>query len=239
MDIYDQIIKADMQGSVVRPALQELAMRPPEDRYISRIVAALGFAFGDLDSRCVGFDLETLPAIELERIRKLLKIRATQFCMLLREVLGAQPAERLLSRVAESAGTDSDNLPETLGYNHESYPTLKDGSAVYYKRDGRPCSYEEWSELMADKDYVRLQSIDLPDETVIGTVWLGVDGRSFYLRPPHIDQHLIFYTTISFPKHGKMKRANKYFRYATEQEARDGHEAAVRRYGARGKTSAA
>ena len=87
MDVYDQIIKADMQGSDVRPALQELAMRPPEDRYISRIVAALGFAFGDLDSRCIGFDLETLPIADLERIRKLLEIRAAQFCMLLRKFL--------------------------------------------------------------------------------------------------------------------------------------------------------
>ena len=115
---------------------------------------------------------------------------------------------------------------------------MKDGTAVYHKRDGSPCPFEEWSELMADKDYVRLQSTDLPDGTVIETVWLGVDGRSFYLRPPHIDKHLIFYTTVSFPKHGKTKRANKYFRYGTEQEARNGHEAAVRKYGARGKRSA-
>jgi hypothetical protein len=101
----------------------------------------------------------------------------------------------------------------------------------YFTREGIPCPYAVWSELLADRDYRELWSDELLDGTKVETCWLGVDGRSFYLRPRRIDRHLIFYTTISFPRReGRRKRENQYHRYATEREARAGHRAAVRKY---------
>jgi hypothetical protein len=59
---------------------------------------------------------------------------------------------------------------------------------IYYQRDGTPCAYECWSELLADRGYRELQSNQLANGTRVETFWLGIDGRSFYLRPPRIDR---------------------------------------------------
>jgi hypothetical protein len=101
----------------------------------------------------------------------------------------------------------------------------------YFARNGKPCPYGVWSEMLADRKYREVRVDELPNGTKVETIWLGVDGRSFYLRPRPIDRHLIFYTTVSFPKEAGRKRKNQYFRYATEREARAGHRAAVRKYG--------
>lgn len=82
--------------------------------------------------------------------------------------------------------------------------------------------------MLADRNYREIQSDALPNGTKVETCWLGVDGRSFYLRPRRIERHLIFYTVVIFPKNGHGKPENRYFRYATEREARAGHRAAVR-----------
>ena len=101
----------------------------------------------------------------------------------------------------------------------------------YLMRDGTPCPYNVWSELLADPEYRELVSDLIHDGTRVETCWLGVDGRSFYLRHRPIDPHLIFYTMVTFPQNGRRKRPNVYLRYATENEALAGHRAAVRRYG--------
>ncbi len=100
----------------------------------------------------------------------------------------------------------------------------------YLTREGIPCPYGVWSEMLSDRDYREIQSDDLPNGTKVETCWLGVDGRSFYLRPPRIRRHLIFYTVVTFAKKEGRTRENRYFRYATEREARVGHRAAVRKY---------
>lgn len=101
----------------------------------------------------------------------------------------------------------------------------------YFSRDGKPCPFGVWSEMLADHSYREVLLDEMPDGTRVETVWLGVDGRSFYLRPRPIDRHLIFYTTVIFPQKAGRKWKNLYFRYATEREARSGHHAAVRKYG--------
>jgi hypothetical protein len=101
----------------------------------------------------------------------------------------------------------------------------------YFSREGKPCPYRVWSEMLADRNYREIRMDELPNGIKVETCWLGVDGRSFYLRPRPIDRHLIYYTTVRFSKTGRRKRENKYFRYATEREARAGHIAAVRKYG--------
>src|SRR5580692_7274663 len=100
---------------------------------------------------------------------------------------------------------------------------------MFLTRDGTPCSYEHWHELLTDSNYRILQSDELPNGIKVDTDWIGIDGRSFYFRPPRIERDLIFVTMVRFPNK-RPKRATKYLRYATEQEAQKGHEAVVRKY---------
>ena len=74
--------------------------------YVSRIFAALGFAFGDFDSVCVRFDIEFLPESELKHLAELAQIRAIPFCILIRTLFGDKMPEIMttaINRAADSA----------------------------------------------------------------------------------------------------------------------------------------
>ena len=113
MQIYDRILMAAMknQDSELAAAVRELAAVPIEERYISRILAALGFAFGDFDSACVRLDLETLPEAEWERVAQVLEMRTIQFCILLNTVLGEKRTQRLLTDAMNHA---KNNQPSNM-----------------------------------------------------------------------------------------------------------------------------
>ncbi len=106
MQIYDRILMAAQTNhdSELATAVRELAAVAVEERYISRIVAALGFAFGDFDSACVKLDLQTLPEEERERLAQLTATRAIQFCMLLSTLFGKERMQRILTEAMEHAG---------------------------------------------------------------------------------------------------------------------------------------
>jgi hypothetical protein len=101
---------------------------------------------------------------------------------------------------------------------------------MFFKRNGRPCSYEEWSELLNDPEYRTIKVTELPNGTTIETSWVGISGESFYTRRRGLSEHLIFVTTLTLPKPGK-KAEKKYFHYASETEAKAGHAAITREYG--------
>src|SRR5258708_619901 len=100
MQIYDRIITAVMHGQDPAASIRELTAVPVEERYISRVIAALGFAFGDFDSACVRMDLDTLLTAEIERLTGLLAGRSTQFCILMREFFGSEQMKAMISAVA-------------------------------------------------------------------------------------------------------------------------------------------
>jgi hypothetical protein len=102
MQIYDEIIMTAMKGSDLSEAIQRLRAVPVEQRYISRIIAALGFVFGDFDGACVRLDLDTLPSDELDRITTLLHIMSAQFCMLVAAVFGPDLMRTIMSDAMES-----------------------------------------------------------------------------------------------------------------------------------------
>jgi hypothetical protein len=114
--IYDRIIMAAMQGQDPSAAIRELTAVPVEERYISRVIAALGFAFGDFDSACVRMDLDTLPPAEIERLTALLAGRSTQFCILMREFFGSEQMKAIISAAAEGPveTTDGFHAPQDL-----------------------------------------------------------------------------------------------------------------------------
>jgi hypothetical protein len=106
MKIYDRIIMAAMQDhdSELSATLKELETVPIELRYVSRIIAALAFAFGDFDSACVKFDLLTLPGKEQDRMAGIVEARAAQFCILLREFFGVEGMKNIFLRAIDQAG---------------------------------------------------------------------------------------------------------------------------------------
>jgi hypothetical protein len=105
MQIYDRILMAAMknQDSALAAAVRELSAVPVEERYISRIIAALGFAFGDFDSACVRLDLETLPDLEVERMAQLVEARTIQFCILSSTFFGEKKMQELITDAIEGA----------------------------------------------------------------------------------------------------------------------------------------
>jgi hypothetical protein len=109
MKIYDRIIMWVMQdrASEVAAALRELEGVPVEQRYVSRVIGALAFAFGDFDSTCIKFDLLTLPSKDRDSMDEILEVRAAQFCLLAREFFGVERMKTILLRVIDHAASSA------------------------------------------------------------------------------------------------------------------------------------
>lgn len=87
-------------------------------------------------------------------------------------------------------------------------------TSIYFDKAGRPISVYEWSRLFDDPVY-RVVAKTKVGEPEVSTVWLGIDHG--HGRAPHP----ILFETLVFPECKLM------WRYATEDEARVGHEQAV------------
>ncbi len=92
----------------------------------------------------------------------------------------------------------------------------------HYARDGRRISLFEWGSLMEDWRYRVIRQTHLPSGVEVSTVWLGLNhgfpGRG---RP-------VIFETMVFPEGTVHDLACD--RYCTEQEARAGHEAMMKRW---------
>lgn len=89
----------------------------------------------------------------------------------------------------------------------------------FYDKEGRPLPGPlEWAKLAEDLLYKRVDFTEVPPDTHVSTVWLGID-HSFGHGP------LLIFETMVFggPLDQEMDR------YSTEEEARVGHEAMVYR----------
>ena len=116
MEIYDRIIMAAMQDSSdLSAAIRKLSAVPVEERYISRVIAALDFAFGDFDSACIKLDVDTLPMGEIDRLGKILETRSAQFCILMREFFGPDYMRILMSAAMEHATVPAEESSQERG----------------------------------------------------------------------------------------------------------------------------
>lgn len=90
----------------------------------------------------------------------------------------------------------------------------------HYNKDGEPIDLMTWAMLSEMPEYKRVKQDRLEDGTYISTVWLGIDHG--YDRPEG-SPPLIFETMVFNPT------GDDIFceRYATEQEAMDGHQLTV------------
>lgn len=96
-------------------------------------------------------------------------------------------------------------------------------SIGYYDKEGTPISsMEEWGELKSDREYSRISNTYLYSRLFpwqrarVSTVWLGIDHGFGCSEKP------IIFETMAFP--GRFWRVPELQdRYATEQEAQQGH----------------
>jgi hypothetical protein len=88
---------------------------------------------------------------------------------------------------------------------------------MYFDREGRPIPLLEWAALWEDHQGRRIGWTELEDGSTISTVWMGMSLGFTWKGPP------LIFETMAFggPLDGEQ------WRYATEAEARAGHEEAV------------
>lgn len=87
---------------------------------------------------------------------------------------------------------------------------------TYYDRQGKPMTMLEWSEKLTDLLYKRVAFWQL-DDVVVSTVWLGLNHSWLGHGPPIIFETMVFGTTMN----------ETMWRYATEEQALQGHAEAV------------
>jgi len=94
----------------------------------------------------------------------------------------------------------------------------------YFDRQGKQITMRQWMEAFEDREnrekYVRV-AWTVVDGIEISTVWLGIDHNFARIHHPELPP-LIFETMVFG---GAMDQ--EPYRWATEQEAIDGHEIAV------------
>jgi len=93
---YLELLKAHIGGQDTAPYLAALAELPLEERYVWRVISALKWAFCDLETENVLADLETLSEDDLKVVSEPLGIRAIQFSLFAKVLLGQEAAERIM-----------------------------------------------------------------------------------------------------------------------------------------------
>jgi hypothetical protein len=96
MEPYLDYIIAQMQGTDVQPHLDALSALPLEKRYIWRVASALKWGFADFDDVTVAADRDTINPEDLAKVVDLLKFRPIQFCIFLKELLGAEEMKKMM-----------------------------------------------------------------------------------------------------------------------------------------------
>lgn len=96
---------------------------------------------------------------------------------------------------------------------------------MYYDRSGRSITFEQWGALKMNEQY-RVVAQDVTKKGMwVSTVWLGIDhGMPGYRE--------IFETMVFDEQQHPLETA----RYASEEEALEGHEERIRKYGGRRAT---
>jgi hypothetical protein len=89
MEPYLRFAMALMQGKDPEPELEAIRRLPVEKRYVWRVASALKWGFADFDDLSVDADKQTLSPEDFAKVMELLKLRAIQFCIFLRTLVGA------------------------------------------------------------------------------------------------------------------------------------------------------
>jgi hypothetical protein len=96
MKPYGKYIEAVVTNTDLTPHVEAIANLPLEDRYVWRIASALKWGFADLEDYSVAVDRKTLSPDDLAKLMELVKHRPIQFCIFLKELVGAEQMERMM-----------------------------------------------------------------------------------------------------------------------------------------------
>ena len=101
MKPYMELLMAEMGGRDTSRALAALAALPLEQRYVWRVISALKWGLCDLETENVAADIATLSEQELKSIAEPLALRAMQFSLFVKALVGdTQGREIMLQALA-------------------------------------------------------------------------------------------------------------------------------------------
>jgi hypothetical protein len=104
MKPYLEVLKAAMGGQDTSPALDALAALPLEQRYVWRVVSALKWGLCDLDTESVAADIATLSEQDLKSVAEPLALRAMQFSLFVKALVGETAAREIMLRALACQG---------------------------------------------------------------------------------------------------------------------------------------
>lgn len=94
---------------------------------------------------------------------------------------------------------------------------------MYFDREGKPMTVEEWYKKFSDFDYKNLKKTTLSWGGVVSTIWLGLDHSFLQQGTPLIFESMLFPLESNFLEFDMD-------RYSTEAEALSGHERMVKKH---------
>ena len=103
MKPYGKYILARVTGADPTAAARTIAELPLQERYVWRIASALKWGFADFEDWSVDIDRQTMPPADLAKVLKLNRHRPSQFCLMLRVLLGTEAMERTMLHAIEAA----------------------------------------------------------------------------------------------------------------------------------------
>lgn len=101
MQPYVKLAAAVMDHKTVRPAVEEIAALPLEERYTWRVASALKWAFAAFENLNVVADRRALGQEDLDKLVELLRIRPLQFCLFLAALFGEDRMEKIIAGSVE------------------------------------------------------------------------------------------------------------------------------------------
>jgi hypothetical protein len=104
MKPYLEVLKAAIGGRDTGPALEALAVLPLEQRYVWRVISALKWGLCDLDTESVAADVATLSEQDLASVSESLALRAMQFSLFLKALVGETAAREMMLRALACQG---------------------------------------------------------------------------------------------------------------------------------------
>ena len=107
MKPYLAILKAQIAGQDTEQHLATLAALPLEARYVWRVISALKWAFCDLETESAIADFRTLSEEDRVKVAEPLTLRATQFCLFVKALLGEEATDRIMQHALRCAKESS------------------------------------------------------------------------------------------------------------------------------------
>ena len=98
MKPYLELLKAELSGQDRSAALAALAVLPLEERYIWRVISALKWGLCDLETENVAADIATLSEADLKSVAEPLALRAMQFSLFAKALVGEPAAKEIMLR---------------------------------------------------------------------------------------------------------------------------------------------